>query len=287
MNYLSLSVAALIPVLLLCWYIYEKDRMEKEPIGLLAILFAAGAVLFIPTIYVENALIGVVDKMMESQMEFSLTGVSGFVTEVAHIQHSLLCGFLAIALVEEGLKWLLLFLLTSKNKNFDHLFDGVVYAVFLSLGFAAMENVFYAVRDGWSVFILRSLTSVPGHMTFGVLMGFGYTMWHTYLIAKDMEKRYAAEGTIKVEKPFHSAIWLIASVALPLILHGFYSFMKLYTSDIMVILFYAFIVILYILCFIAVRRLSASDNEDDLIAFNLLIRRYPVLKKTRNKSLNH
>ena len=154
----------------------------------------------------------------------------------------------------------------------------------MSMGFAAMENVFYAVRDGWSVFILRSLTSVPGHMTFGVLMGFCYTIWHTYLIAKDMEQHYEAEGKIKVEKPFRSGIWLIASFVLPWLLHGVYSFMKLYSSDIMVILFYSFIVVLYILCFIAVRRLSASDNEDDKIAYILLLRKYPALKTMQNKT---
>ena len=118
-------------------------------------------------------------------------------------------------------------------------------------------------------------------------MGFCYTMWHTYLIAKDLEKHYEAEGRIKIEKPFCSGIWLAASVILPMILHGVYSFLKLYSSEVMAIAFYAFIVVLYILCFIAVRRLSASDNEDDKIAYNLLLLKYPALKTVQKKTSKH
>lgn len=279
MNYFSLSVAALIPALLLCWYIYLKDRMEKEPIGLLAILFVVGAVAYIPAIYSENALIGLFDKLFASKITYSLTGVATFSSDGVFAAHSAVCGFIGVALVEEGVKWLLLYFITRKNKNFDHLFDGVVYAVFLSLGFAAVENVRFAVMDGWDTFLLRSLTSVPGHMTFGVLMGFCYTMWHMYMIAKQCEKELAAEGSITVQKAYRSGPWLAISFVLPFFVHGCYSFLRFFTSDVMTIIFYVFIVVLYILCFVGVHFLSKADSEDDRVAYRLLHKKYPNLKQ--------
>lgn len=284
MNRISLSVAALIPALLLCWYIYEKDRKEKEPFSLLVLLFLMGACVFVPAIYLENTVIGLWDKIMVSQMEFSLSGVAEFKSKGAHILHSALCGFLAIGLIEEAVKWLVLHFVIRKNENFDHLFDGIVYAVFVSLGFAAVENVFYAVRDGWGVFVLRSLTSVPGHMTFGVLMGFCYTMWNTYFIAEKLEKQYERDGMIELRKPYHSLRWLLGSLVLPAILHGFYSFMSFFKSDVMIVLFYILIIILYIFCFIGTHRVSVADTEENKAAYSLLFIKYPTLSSSIKNS---
>ena len=286
MNSLILSFVALIPVVILCWYIYSKDRMEKEPIGLLFLLLFAGVISYFPAIYAENNLIGMIDQMFLDEMTYSLSGYAVFDSEKSFALHSASCGFGAIALVEESIKWILLFLITYKNKNFDHLFDGVVYAVFLSLGFAAAENVFYAIRDGWGTFILRSLTSVPGHMTFGVLMGYCYTMWHMYFAAAKKEKELSEAGMITINRPFHSEAWIFASVLLPILLHGCYSFLRFFTSDVMTIVFYIFIILLYILCFFGVRRLSDADSSEESIADQMIRRKYPELyrrKSSKNK----
>lgn len=284
MNQLIISLMALIPVILLCWYIYVKDRQEKEPLGLLMLLLVAGAAAYFPAMWEENALISVVDGAFSSKITHSLSGLATYESKSIYALHSFACGFGAIALVEEVMKWSLLYLITHKNRNFDHLFDGVVYAAFLSMGFAAAENVFYAVRGGWSTFVLHSLTSVPGHLTFGVLMGLFYTMWRIYYIAGQREKELAISNAIVLEKPFKSGIWLAGSLVLPVILHGCYSFLKLFTSDIMTIVFYVFIVILYLICFVVVQRLSAADTSGESVAERMITRKYPSLNKRRNKS---
>ena len=284
MSSIILSLVALIPAVLLCWYIYVKDRVEKEPAVLLLVLFFAGAIAYLPIIYVENEIIGLIDKMFASKITYSLTGVASFASEGVFVLHSAACGFVGIALVEEAAKWLLLYFISRNNKDFDHLFDGIVYAVFAALGFAAMENVFYAVRDGWTTFVLRSLTSVPGHMTFGVLMGFCYTMWHTYLVARKRERELANTGAITLERPFNSGIWLAASLALPVLLHGCYSFLRFFTSDIMTIVFYAFIVVLYVFCFFGVHQLSDTDSSDDRIADRMINKKYPYLNRPGKRS---
>ena len=286
MKYLSISLVALLPAVLLCCYIYVKDRKEKEPIGLLVTLFVLGATLFVPVIKIENILIGVADTIMKSQMEFGVGGISGFTSTAAEIKHGLLCGFFATAFVEEVVIWSVLIMATSKNNNFNYLFDGIVYAVFLVLGFAAMENVFYAIRDGWGVFVLRSLTSVPAHMTFGVLMGFCYTMWHTNYIAQSLEQYYANEGIIKIERPCNCWGWFLGSIVLPVIVHGGYSFLRYFSSNIINIIFCVFVLVLYIACFIIVHNLSDSDNANESVAFDVLVRKYPALRARKN-SLKH
>ena len=286
MNYIGISFLALVPALLLCWYIYAKDRVEKEPIGLLLLLFLTGGALYLPAILAENAIIGLFDGVFAADIEYSLTGVATFLSTGARVKHSLLCGFIAIAVIEEAAKWLVLYLITFKNKNFSHLFDGVVYSVFVSLGFAAAENVRFAVMDGWDTFVIRSLTSVPAHMIFGVLMGVAYTAWHMWLLAKKKEKILEGEGVIKIEKTVKSGHWLFVSLALPIAVHGFYSFTELFDSETVTAAYYAAILILFAICFVYLRWLSAVDRVDDEVAFGLLGVKYPELKNKEDTTLD-
>ena len=87
--------------------------------------------------------------------------------------------FFAAAIPEEVAKYVMLWLFLRKCKYFDQRMDGIVYAVCVSLGFAALENVMYLLGsyDEWvSVGISRALTAVPGHFGFGVLMGYYYSL---------------------------------------------------------------------------------------------------------------
>ena len=89
--------------------------------------------------------------------------------------------FFVAAIPEESFKLLALWLVLKKNPYFDEHFDGIVYAVCVGLGFAALENVGYLFNniDNWmSVALLRSLLTVPGHYAFAVLMGYYYSKYH-------------------------------------------------------------------------------------------------------------
>ena len=85
------------------------------------------------------------------------------------------------AVPEEGFKLLALWLVLRKNPYFDEHFDGIVYAVCVGLGFAAIENLGYVLMhaDMWlSVAITRALLAVPGHYAFAVFMGYYYSLYH-------------------------------------------------------------------------------------------------------------
>ena len=64
-----------------------------------------------------------------------------------------------------------------RNKNFNEPFDGIVYACFIGLGFAGIENIMYVfgndtVGGALTTGVMRALLSVPGHFLFAVIMGY-------------------------------------------------------------------------------------------------------------------
>lgn len=279
----EISLAALLPALLLCLYIYHKDRVEKEPASLLAILFGVGAAVYIPAYFGERFFSELFDKLFADKITFSLSGIATFADTPSMLAHHALCAFLGIALIEEGLKFLLLFLITRKNKNFGCLFDGIVYSTFVSLGFAAAENIAYAWINGWDTLLLRSVTTVPAHLFFGIIMGFFYTLWHIRSIASKKEKELLAEGKITSLLLKSPVPFLLGGFLVPIAVHGFYSFVSMIPTPASKIIFYTFLAALYICCFAAAYRLSKADEQNDTTADRLIFKKHPELRNGGNK----
>ena len=81
--------------------------------------------------------------------------------------------FFGAAIPEEIAKLFILWLVLRNNKFFDEKMDGIVYAVCVSLGFAALENIMYLFLHSESfitVGISRAFFAVPGHFCFGILI---------------------------------------------------------------------------------------------------------------------
>ena len=97
-----------------------------------------------------------------------------------------------------------------KNNNFDYRYDGIVYAVTSSLGFAAIENVMYIISYGTGVSIGRAIFAIPGHATFGVFMGYFLSR------AKHFKNK---------EWFFLKIIYLVLSIGVSVVIHGIYDFM--------------------------------------------------------------
>lgn len=149
---MTLLIVALAPVITILIYIYFRDKYEKEPIGLLIKGFVAGAVIVIPCVFIE--------MFIAALFPFDVPYVSAIWN-----------GFMVAGFTEELLKFAAVLLLFWNNRNFNEKFDGIVYAVFVSLGFAAIENLMYVYSNGISVGILRAFTAVPAHALFGIIMG--------------------------------------------------------------------------------------------------------------------
>ena len=164
MKVLILLIAALLPAALLLYYIWKKDP-QKEPTSWLVKAVVWGIAICIPI------------AVIEAGIEAVLFGGSSPST----LLDTTLMAFFVAAVPEEAGKLLVLWLLLRKNPYFDEHFDGIVYAVCVGLGFAAIENVFYVFdnSDDWlSVAVMRSLLAVPGHYAYAVLMGYYYSVYY-------------------------------------------------------------------------------------------------------------
>lgn len=139
-------LAAVLPAIFLLRYIYKHDTVDKEPPGLLLSLILMGIVAALMSIVLE--IIG--EKILNDQISQD------------DKYYKIILAFAVVAVVEEGTKFLLMKLKTWKNPNFNYSFDGIVYAVSVSLGFAAFENIKYVMNFGLSVALPRAVLAVPG-----------------------------------------------------------------------------------------------------------------------------
>lgn len=100
--------------------------------------------------------------------------------------------FVIVAIAEESSKYFFLKKRTWNNPEFNCQYDGVVYAVFVSLGFALWENINYVLSYGFSTAIVRAITAIPGHACFGVFMGVFYGLARKqYNRGKSLAPRYS------------------------------------------------------------------------------------------------
>ena len=152
---LELLVLAIAPVATIILWIYLKDKYDKEPVITLSKFFILGILVSVLAIYVEELLIKL--------NTFSKIGYMIYIS------------FIVAGLTEEGLKALILIPNLLREKNFNEKLDGIIYSVFLSLGFATVENIIYILfEDPTSVFqvsIIRAIISIPAHMMFAIIMG--------------------------------------------------------------------------------------------------------------------
>lgn len=160
---LSVLALAVLPALILVYYVYQQDSLQREPAKNLvkAFFYGAASVFASLLISVPSMRLGLFPQEIHS-------GLDAFRS-----------AFFGAAIPEETAKLLLLWLFLRRCKDFDERMDGIVYAVCVGMGFAAFENVEYLLGAGsqWvTVGISRSLTAIPGHFGFAVVMGYYFSL---------------------------------------------------------------------------------------------------------------
>ncbi len=184
MNLLLLAVA---PVFIIILYIYYKDKYEKEPKKLLFFNFLLGAIV---SIIITTILYYVFDIVLPLPNETS-------------VFQQFIKAFFVVGLTEEFSKYIIVRYYAQPNSEFNEHFDGIVYAVMVSMGFAATENIFYVLEGGYKTALLRAFTAVPAHATFGILMGY-----------------YMGKAKFSKNKIFLNLVGLLMAV----VFHGAYDF---------------------------------------------------------------
>ena len=226
-----LIAAAVVPAAVLMIYIYRKDRLEKEPTGLLLSLLLFGGL--------ATLLAVVTESIGAAALAFFLPGGEN------NKAYPIWMYFVVVALSEEGFKYLALRWRTWRSREFNCRFDGVVYAAFVSLGFALFENIGYVLMYGFGAALMRAITAVPGHASFGVFMG------ACYGAAKNCEIRGQSDLSL---------FWRFLAVLLPTLIHGFYDYIAIGGSDDAATTFIVFVVIVFAAAFLLVKRLSKRDR---------------------------
>lgn len=153
MNLLLLAIA---PILSIILYIYVQDKYEKEPRGLLISSFFLGGIVSIIIVFVI----------------YLFTGRFIPITDKFSIAQQFVQAFVVVALAEEFSKYVIVKYFAQPKTAFNEPYDGIIYAVMVSMGFACTENIMYVLEGGYEVAILRAFTAVPAHATFGILMGY-------------------------------------------------------------------------------------------------------------------
>ncbi|WP_412984737.1 PrsW family intramembrane metalloprotease [Pontimicrobium sp. IMCC45349] len=149
-------ISALVPVALIIIYIYIKDKYEKESKRDLAIAFFLGAFLSIIVTLILSMFTQIILPLPDDYSIFQ----------------QFIKAFFVVALIEEFSKYIFVRFYSQPKKYFNEPFDGIVYAVMVSMGFAAIENIAYVSQGGMGTAIVRAFTAVPAHATFAVLMGY-------------------------------------------------------------------------------------------------------------------
>ncbi len=224
-----LIAAAVIPAIVLMVKVYRADTLEQEPTPLLMKLFLGGVLATFCALITE----GLGNLIL-----------SRFVDNTSFL-YSFLLYFLVVGLSEEGFKYLFLKRWTWFHPAYNCQFDGVVYSVFVSLGFALWENVKYVFRFGLGTALVRAVTAIPGHACFGVFMGawYGFAKW------------YDNDGY-----PEKANRCRFMAVLMPTLLHGAYDYIATRSSGLYTLLFMLFIGILFLTAFTLVQKLSRNDR---------------------------
>lgn len=202
-----LLISAIAPSLTLLYYVYLRDRYEKEPRKLLFKAFAFGSLAVIPIVIVELRL-DFFDLAANSLLAVGYTA------------------FIVAGLVEEGFKYFIFWFFVWKNKNFNERYDGIVYSVFISLGFATTENIGYVMLSGFHTAFIRSLTAVPAHALFGIIMGYYFGK------AKFSEDKLRKKS-------------LLYALIIPIALHGVYDFILFSKSTALLVIFIPYMLYLW------------------------------------------
>ena len=219
----DIFLIALAPVFIIAYYIYHRDKWEKEPIGLLIVSILLGAVAVLPIILIETYLTE--NPLFATDTVYSTAAYNGFVVA---------------GVTEEFFKFLIFMILIWGNKNFNEKFDGIVYAVYISLGFAGVENLMYVFNYGIQTGYVRAVTAVPLHAIVGVVMGY-----HLGLA------KLGDSG-----KAYHFLLALL----LPISFHGFYDWIIMVNQPWYLLVFIPYLFFLWRRAFRRMRQLSDTSR---------------------------
>lgn len=224
-----LIAAAVLPAIFLLVKVYRSDRIEKET----------------PYLIWRLVLGGVISTFFALVSERLFGALLSALVPKASKAYNVLLYFGVVAISEELSKYVLLKNRTWRNPEFNCLYDGVVYATAVSLGFALWENISYVTMYGFTTALVRAVTAVPGHACFGVFMGVFYSL---------------AKSNDYMGNRERCTFFNVLAVVVPVLLHGSYDYIASMEVQDFSWTFIIFVVVLFAVSFILVNRMAKNDH---------------------------
>ena len=197
MSVSAVFILGFLPAIVLFAFIYFKDRSQPEPAGKLLKAFFFGVLSILLSLTISH----VISLVFPCEANYDTMAGAAY------------NAFGMAAIPEEAAKLIMLLLVLRNNRYFDEKFDGIVYSVCVTLGFAAVENVMYLWGSGsdfMSTAITRALLSVPTHFLCGVIMGYFVSLAKFYPVFRTRN--------------------MILAFVVPMLAHGLYDWLLMYCS---------------------------------------------------------
>lgn len=218
-------IAAVLPAVILMRYVDSQPTLHRQPRALLQHLTYAGML--------SAIIAGFLEWIGESLLNaFHITSIS-------------VLAYLVVGVIEEGSKFWSMRRNTWNSPYFETRFDGIVYAVWVSLGFAIFENIKYVFSYGLTVAPSRALLAIPAHTAFAVLMGYFYG-----------RAKYQDDTGNHTGANILCAIGYIAAV----LLHGTYDYCCMAAGSIPSWVFLLVVILIYIIIFVLIRHEAKQDQ---------------------------
>ena len=224
-----LIASAVIPAIFLMVKVYRSDKLERESSYMIWNLIKAG---------IFSSLLALVEERV-------LSAVLDMTVPYDSLMYNIILYFGIVAFAEESSKYLLMKRQTWRSVEFNCQYDGVVYAVFVSLGFALWENISYVMTYGFGTAVVRAVTAIPGHACFGVFMGVFYSL---------------AKSNDYMGNKERNSFFNVLAVVVPVLLHGAYDYIASMEVQDFSWTFIIFVVVLFAVSFILVNRMAKNDH---------------------------
>ena len=147
----------------------------------------------------------------------------------------ILDAFFRSSLLEEFFKWFILYYTAYRFIDFQKPYDGIIYGVAISLGYASAENILYLMAYGFNMeyALLRAVLPVSSHAVFGVMMGF-----------------YFGKSKFTVEEKRNRLI--ARALFFPFLLHGLYDYILIFENGTV----YFIIPFMFFIWFLALKKVK-------------------------------
>jgi RsiW-degrading membrane proteinase PrsW (M82 family) len=192
MHYFILLLPVILPIAFWAAYHIHVDRHLPEPATHLALAFALGVASFFLGMLMYRGL-GVLGLRFDAY-ELARGNLPGL----------FLFAVLGIGVIEESVKLIPFLAVVLRFREFDEPIDGIVYASFIALGFAAVENFNYLQFLTTSAAYARGFAGPVVHIVFA-------SIWGYYIGRAWLRRRRVA-------------LTVFASLAFSALIHGIYDF---------------------------------------------------------------